>query len=340
MMSSMKGEERWNRLLSRMQELDDFVLTTHVNPDGDALGAEIALRLFLESLGKKVRIINPSPLPQIYAFLDTDDLFEQFDPDLHTPDFFEEKTVFSLDNSSLNRMDQLGPVLSESECNYICLDHHPFEGGLPGFHYVDENASATGELVYRLITDLDGKIDRRMAEALYVAILTDTGGFRFPNTTAAAFEITAEMIRTGVSPAKVYDRVYELNRPNKIQLLGLALKDLEMYEDGRVALLVVSNEMMVQTGAERFEVDGFVETLRTIAGVELGALLLELSDGHVKASLRSKWFLNVQKLAAEFGGGGHPRAAGFVKKGTIGSVKKSLLDKAIELMSSQKSTAE
>jgi phosphoesterase RecJ-like protein len=138
-----------------------------------------------------------------------------------------------------------------------------------------------------------------------------------------------------VSPAEVYNRIYELNRPNKIRLLGLALKDLEIHADGAIALLCVSAEMMSRTEAERFEVDGFVEYLRTIKGVELGALLLELPRGRVKGSLRSKWYLNTQKLAAEFGGGGHPRAAGFVTEGDIDSIKNALLEKAGKLINAR-----
>jgi len=311
---------------------DNYILTTHVNPDGDGLGSEVALRRFFSEKGKTAQIVNPAPIPEMYKFLDQGGALQVYRPEVHDEEFFRDKTVFSLDNSSLKRMGQLGRVVEAAGRPIVCLDHHTYEGGLPGLYYVDRKASATGELVYKLIKGLGGTIDRVVAEAIYVAILTDTGGFRFPNTTAESFRIASELVGVGISPAHIYNLLYEMNRPSKLRLMGLALKNLEIYADGRIALLAVTADMIDSVGAERVDVDGLVEVLRTIKGVELGVLLLELPGNRVKASLRSKWDLDVHELASLFGGGGHPRAAGFVVPGTLEEVKRELLGKSVELL--------
>jgi len=230
----------------------------------------------------------------------------------------------------VSKSDRLGrlmnPVLA-SAARRVCIDHHA-DGDFPAaLSVIDPDASSTGELIFDLSSLLlDGRrLPTSVAEALYVAILTDTGGFRFSNTAARTHRVVAELLARGVNPERLHHEVYEKARPETLRLLGTALSGLHLDLGGRLAWVDITQERLQQTGARQEDVDGFVELPRTLDGVEMVILFMELASGKVKVSLRSRPPVNVQRVAAQFGGGGHPHAAGILMDGPWPRAREAVL---------------
>ena len=306
--------ERVKHCLERGQR---FVLTTHVNPDGDGLGAEAALAAFLEDRNKDVFIYNSSPVPANYKFLDPGGNMQVFDPRVHRETLLTADYIVVLDISDWNRLRQVGEVIRDVRIPKICIDHHPPQDKFGDIKLVDLNASSTGEIVYDLITYCGGPITKRIAEAIYTCILTDTGSFRFSNTSARAFHIAGEMVEKGVQPQQIYQKVYERQPLSKVKLFGHVLRNLHIEENGKVAVVQVSKELLESMGAKTSDTEGFADYPRVIDGVEVSVIFIELDDDRVKVSLRSRGNVVVNGVAQKFGGGGHPYAAGVVIRGSM-----------------------
>lgn len=293
-----------------VEEKQRFVLTTHVNPDGDGLGSEIALARYLQHRGKTVVILNHSTTPPNYQLLDPKKEIIQFQPDLHADLIREADAIFILDTNHLSRLRSLEPFVRETRAIKICIDHHLDKDDTADLYLIDESATATGEIVYRLIQYLNGEsIDPEIARALYTAIMTDTGSFRFPKTDPEIHRVAAHLIELGADPPTIFQEIYEKSTVNTLHLLGKALSNLKTACSGRVAYMVVTRQMFEETGTKEYETDNFIDFTMRIGGVQIGLLFNELEDG-VKISFRSKGDIPVNKLAKEFGGNGHLNAAG------------------------------
>jgi phosphoesterase RecJ-like protein len=296
-----------------------FLITSHERLDGDALGSELALYEMLANQGKKAVVYNQDRTPGQYQFLPGSEVILNRLPD--TGDF---DVAFVLDCSELERVGAEAGKIRQIK-TMINIDHHVSNGGFCEVSFIDPRASSTGELLFRIMDAADIPITQGIATNLYTAILTDTGGFRYGNTTPASFAAAGRLLESGASPQWISENVYENNPLVKIRLLSRVLETLTFDCDGRVGSMVVSRESLDKTGALPEHTDGFVDMPRTVRGVEVSILFSELPNGLFKVSMRSKGGFNVERIAKAFGGGGHLNAAACRVKGDISSVRRSVL---------------
>jgi len=296
-----------------------FLVTTHIDPDGDAIGSAFAFALALKSLGKEATVYLKDTVPYRYEFLPEPENVVHAIPD------GPYDAVFVLDCGSLfrvgdghERIAALGPVV-------VNIDHHETNDGFGHVNLVDSGASSTGELMYRIFRLMGIKADLRIAVNLYTAVFTDTGSLRYDNTSLAAFRICEEMVKAGVEPGRVAMMVYENHPKERFLLLGEVLCTLKTYGDGRVAMARVSSDMFARTGTNREFTDGFVEYIREIRGVEAAVLIREINTHLHKISMRAKGVVDVAAICNGFGGGGHKNAAGCRIEGTISETEEKLL---------------
>jgi phosphoesterase RecJ-like protein len=309
---------------------DRFLLLTHINPDGDALGSLLALGEGLTALGKKVTMFYEGEVPEMYSFLPglADAVSSPGSPD-------DYQVAVLLDCHTFDRVGPSAATMSGIGLRVV-LDHHLVEGELPEFALVDPEVSAAGELVWSLLNHLGVRISPSMAVNLYVAVYTDTGAFSFSNTTADVLEIAADLVRAGADPWNIFSSLYLNRSPARLRLLGLALTNMELFLDGRVAAMSVTAGMMADTGSCAGDTDGFVEYPRSIKGTELAVLIRESGAGMYKVSLRSMGRINAAALAQTFNGGGHFQAAGCTVSGTLSEVKEKVVAAAADLLASDR----
>ena len=307
-------------------------LTTHVNPDGDGIGSEVALVHILRAHGIEAIITNPTPTPERFAFLFADlpgvDRSGQGVKELRRAD-----AILVLDISDLGRLGNLAETVRERGVPVGCVDHHASAGEMPpGPRFVDPTAAATGELVFLLARERGWDVPPAAAHALYVALVTDTGGFRFANTRPRTLRVASELLAIGVDPEQVYLDVYANAPAGRPRLLAEALQTLVVEEPIGLAWVTVPPGAMERHHVGPDDLDGVVEHARSIRGIRLAILFREMSGGRVKASLRSVGAVDVAVLAARFGGGGHARAAGVAMPGSLAEVQATLLAAAREFL--------
>ncbi len=293
-----------------LQQHNTFVLTTHVNPDGDGLGSEVAIAEWIAARGKKVDVLNYSPTPDFYFFLDPHKRVQQFNEHLHSATVAEAEVIMVLDTNHPDRLRSLGPHVVKSNAVKICIDHHLDPHPFANQYLIDADATSTGEIAYRLLSQLQGEtLSPTIASALYCAIMTDTGSFRYPRVDPEIHRIVAHLIECGADPVSIYHQVYEQWSAGRVQLLGDALASLKTTSDGKLAHITVTQSDLRQTGTTEVDTDNFTVYPMNVAGVVAGILFLELKDG-LKMSFRSKGDIPINELAKEFGGNGHKNAAG------------------------------
>ena len=308
-------------------------LTTHVNPDGDGLGSEAGLAHLLRGQGYEVAITNPSPTPSRFRFL-----FDELPGVDRTPEAVKElrraDVVIVLDISDLGRLGMLAETVRDRGVTVACIDHHVSPGSLPpGPRYVDPTAAATGELVFELALANGWPITQPAARGLYVALLTDTGGFRFSNTHPRTLRIAAELLETGLDPEQIYLDVYARAPEGRPRLFAEALQTLVVEPDVGLAWVTVPPGAIERLGVSSDDLDGVVEFPRSIEGVRMALLFREVSQGRVKVSLRSVGSVDVAAFAKQFGGGGHTKASGLALPGALADVQASVLAAAREYLS-------
>jgi bifunctional oligoribonuclease and PAP phosphatase NrnA len=287
-----------------------FLLTTHINPDGDGLGTEVALALYLQKLGKQATILNCSTTPNNYYFLNALFPIQHFQDPLHTGIMAEADVVLVIDTNHLNRVAEMKPFIEKSNAVKVCIDHHVDPGEFADLYLLDDTSCAAGEIVYRLLSYLnEHAFNREIAIALYAAIMTDTGGFRYPRTTPEVHKIIANLIQLGADPVAIHEQVYERGQINRLQLLGKALASLQLAHNGNVAYMVITRQMFEATKTSEVDTDAFVPYTLSIDGVKVGLMFTELENG-IKINFRSKGDIWINQLAKEFGGNGHKNAAG------------------------------
>lgn len=317
----------FDEIAAAFRDRERFLITTHVNPDGDGLGAELGLWAYLKARGKDARIINPDPLAPRYDFLGREGAYETYDPARHEEFIANCDAVVVLDISNWGRLGELGARLDRATALKICIDHHPFEdNGMADLYAVDLSASATGQLVYEMIRDWGDAVDRRMAMGFYISILTDTGSFRFSNSDARAHQAAGELIDRGLDPNELYEAVYGNSSLARIRLMGRVLSSMRSEDEGRILLLEIPLALRRECGAEPSDTEGFVDIARTVKTCEGVALLMEREDGKIKASLRSRGRINVNRVARTFDGGGHRFASGATLDGPLAAASAAMLE--------------
>lgn len=329
-------EEKRKEIAQLIRRHQRFLITTHMNPDGDGIGSEIGLASFLKRRGKAVEVCNETPLPRVFGFLDPEGEVERFDPARQKETIYSGEVIFILDIANRDRLGAMRDYVKDSPAEKVCLDHHASPGLEGCLNLIDSQACATGELVYDLILSMGGELTPRSAAALYVAIMTDTGSFRFQNTTPKTHRIAAHLLEAGADPSYIYQQVHEQSSYGRLRLLGAALADLRTEENDRLAWFKVTQAMMQQYGVENEELEGFVELPRSLRGVDLVILFLEAPQGKVRVSLRSKGSIDVNDLASRFGGGGHNRASGILLFTPLDEAIEKVLIEAREAVRSQR----
>ena len=310
-----------------------FVLTTHINPDGDALGSELSLAAFLLERGKQVRIVNNDPTTEVLRFLERDDApAEVYDPAVHDELLRSADSVILVDNSAPDRLGKMEEVMLSIAANTLCIDHHPARDAPWGRQILDEDACATTILVHDLACGCGWTPDLHAATALYVGLATDTGFFRFNSTNARGHELAAKLLQIGVQPAPIYREIYERNSLALTRLLGRSLADVKTYAVGAVASVRITLDLVNELDARDVDTSEITTALLVMDGIRIALLFRELEGGRVKVSLRSKGETNVHLLASEFGGGGHRNASGIVMPGEIDEVIGIVTQRAIDLV--------
>ena len=296
-----------NRIIDRCQR---FLLTTHINPDGDGLGSELALAAYLKSLGKEATIINSHRTPPTYRFLDVEEEIRVYRSERDSDYICNSDVIFILDSGSLDRLGDLRESIGSSPALKVCIDHHV--GPQDKFDLIvsDEDACSVGEMIYHLIKSREGQLSLRIAKSLYVSILTDTGSFRFSNTNPRAHRAAADLIAAGVRPQEIYQKVYEVGSAPWIRLLGRVLGEINFECEERIAWFKITQDILLSSGVSLEEAKDFVDFPRLVGKVEVILLFLETEDGKIKVSIRSKGRVAINNLAVRFGGGGHPFASG------------------------------
>ncbi len=313
---------------------ETFVLTTHMNPDGDALGSQIALARYLVSLDKSVRLINGDPTPETLAFVTTDSPeIELYDAAKHDDVLREAGRVVLVDNSAPDRLGRMEPIMLSVAANVLCIDHHPTREAPWAENILKVGASSTAVLIWDLLKHRGWEPDSRACDAIFVGLATDTGFFRFNSTSPFAHRTAAELLERGVRTGDIYRRVYERNTPAYTRLLGHALANLVLDGDGRVAAVHLRRELIADLGAEDEDTGEITTALLAIDGVDVVLLFRELPDARVKVSLRSKGDLDVHTLASRYGGGGHRNAAGIVIEQPFDAVVEQVTAGARDLVS-------
>jgi bifunctional oligoribonuclease and PAP phosphatase NrnA len=299
-----------NTLYQFIQQHRRFVLTTHVNPDGDAIGSEIAFGLWLQAQGKAVHIVNHSATPFVYRFLDPEGSIRVFDPDADAAILERADAIVLLDTNHLSRVMSMEPFVRRSPALKICIDHHLDPEPFSEYSLIDPDATSTGEILFHLFVKAEtGPIPPRIAQSLYVAVLTDTGSFRYPRVGPGTHRMIAQLIESGADPVDLYNQVYNRWSSGRLRLLGEMLSHLETAFDGRLVHVTVTQEMLKHTGTLEEDTDNFTSYLMSMEGVVAGILFLELHEGF-KISFRSHGDVPINELAREFGGNGHKNAAG------------------------------
>lgn len=301
---------QFEKLLEIINNKNSFVLTTHINPDADAIGSQIAFAYLLKEYGKDVRLINHSATPYPLIFLDPENIIESFEAAKHNDIIQNTDAIVFLDLNVPSRVASMEEACRKSNSVKIVIDHHTDPEDFADLQYILTEYSSTGEIVYDIIKE-SGKseIDLIPAIALYAAIMTDTGSFHYDRTTPKVHSIAAELLSLGVQPHKVYEEIYEKGSFSRLKLLGSALSSLRQNDTGEIIYMVISKEDLDRTGAVEADIESFVGYTLSVKGSKIGLLFYELEEG-IKISFRSKGKIPVNKLAEEFGGGGHLNAAG------------------------------
>lgn len=308
------------RIIDIISRNETFLITSHERPDGDALGSELALYHMLRAGGKTVVVYNQDQTPGDYRFLPGADVIVHELPPTESFD-----AAFILDCSELDRVGREAGRIRKI-IQLVNIDHHVSNGGFCDVTLLDAGASSTGELIYRLAEAMALKLTPEVATNLYAAILTDTGGFCYGNTTRDALVIAGRLVETGARPQWISENIYENAPLVKIRLLTVVLESLALDLNGKVASMIVTRENIACAGALQEHTEGFVDLPRTIEGVEISILFNELETNYFKLSIRSKGRFDVERVAGKFGGGGHVNAAGCRIRGDIATVKRLVLD--------------
>ncbi|WMM26578.1 bifunctional oligoribonuclease/PAP phosphatase NrnA [Tissierella sp. MB52-C2] len=294
-------------------------IASHVNPDGDNLGSILALGNALEKINKKVFMFKSDDIPTNFSFLPNIDKIMDYD------DTIELDLFIALDVSDENRLGKNKVFLEKIE-NIINIDHHISNTNFGSINIVDSNAAATGELVYKLISKMGIIIDKDIASCIYTSISSDTGSFMYDNTTSETHEIAAELIKLGIDKSNININLYQNRSIQKTKLFIKVLETLKFYHDNKVGIIQVTQDMLNNSNAKMEDTEGIISFIREIDSVEIAVLLKEIKEEDIKVSMRSKKYVDVAEICANFDGGGHIRAAGCTINQPINMAEKLILE--------------
>jgi phosphoesterase RecJ-like protein len=302
-----------------------FLITSHVDLDGDAIGSELGLALALEKMGKKVVVMNQDPLPSRYEFLPGQHLLRKTSETVTGIG-----AAFVLDCTSMERIGDVERLLSGRDFPIVNIDHHDSNVRFGDIDIVRPDACAAAVLVLELVRELGGSVGPDVATCLYTAVLAETGSFRLSNTTREAITASAGLVEEGAEPAAIAGQVYGRKVPDALRIIGKALCSLEVAHDGDTSVLHLERAQVEQSGIAGDQLEGIVNFAMSVEGARVAVFLRELSDGVIKVSFRSDGTVDVDLIAREFGGGGHSNAAGARVRGALAEVKGNILGRIAE----------
>lgn len=317
--------EAIERIAAALDGVKRVAISTHMNADGDGCGSEVALALLLAQRGITATIVNPTPWPALFDFLLEGSGIRNDTPRgagaLKSVD-----ALMVLDISDVKRLGVLADSVRDLRKPRLVIDHHIPSSEPPGDTVLaDTSACATGELIYDVACTLDLEITPEIARAIYIAMLTDTGGFRFSNTTPRCHAIAADLLSAGVDPEDMYVRIYASSPPGRVQLLAEVLSTLQFDQEAGLSWLSMGTGMLDKYDVRQEDLDGIVEHARSIAGTKMALFFRDLGHGKVKISFRSTGKVDVNAFARHFGGGGHAKAAGAMVPGTLPEVREAVI---------------
>lgn len=298
-----------------------FVLISHVRPDGDAIGSQLALGYALMAAGKSVRLINEDGLPDNLAFMAGSGKIE-----LPPAEPLDVEVAIALDTATKPRLGDRALHAASKAQIWLNIDHHVSNPKYGDLNLIDSKSPATGQILYQLIIALDLPMPAESRDAIYVAVSTDTGSFQYPSTTAATYELGADLIRRGLDVGTINSLIYDNYPFRRLELMRALLNTLELSENGLVANWTMRDQLRIDLGLLPEDSEGLIDLIRAIRGVQLAVFFEELPDGKIRISMRSKdRRYNVCEIATEFGGGGHALAAGIRMAGPLEEAKSRVL---------------
>jgi phosphoesterase RecJ-like protein len=308
------------RICDEIHRRQSFLLTSHARPDGDSIGSQLAMAFALDALGKRVRIINADAAPDHYREFPGLERIELLPA---VPAEATADAVIVMECSDLKRTGVDG-----FDGRYIInIDHHVGNRMYGALNWFDETAAACGEMVFDLIQALGVGLTPEIATHIYLAILTDTGSFHHSNITPRTFDICRQTVEAGVNPAAMARRVFDSNSFGKLKLIGALLDAMELLDEGRLAVLYMDDEMLRMTGSTHNDTEGLINLPLTAREIQAVVFFKVTANGAVRVSMRSKYDVDVRKVANAFGGGGHKNAAGFTVDGPLHAVRNGIVQR-------------
>jgi phosphoesterase RecJ-like protein len=302
---------RFDELKALIAGSTRVVVAGHARADGDSVGAVSALRRHLEIEGKEVTALLLEPLSPRYAFMEFHRHYEVFDPVRHAPLLAAADVFIMCDLSSVSRLGALGEAVEASRCRTVCVDHHPCEDEGPAdVNLLDSTATASGRIVWDYIRHVGGRVDREIAEGVFVSLSTDTGWFRYANTDASVLALAAELAAHRLDIPGTYRTIYQSNSVPMLRLLGHVTRSMNEECGGAFVWAIIRDELVRDLGVQRLDGDPILDVLRSAERVKVVALFTEQPDRSMSVSLRSRGTPDVNRIARSFGGGGHAFAAG------------------------------
>ena len=317
-----------NRKSDPLQQIRDqilerrrFLITSHARPDGDSIGSQLAMAFALDALGKEVRIVNADPAP---------DHYQEF-PGMERIEIATRVEPMTADAVIVMECSEPGRTgLAGLEREYLInIDHHAGNQLYGALNWHDDSAAACGEMVFDLIQALGVPLTPEIATHIYLAILTDTGSFHHSNITPRTFDICRQCVEAGVTPAVMARRVFDSNSFGKLKLIGALLDDMELADEGRLAVLHLDDEMLAATGSTHNDTEGLINLPLTAREIQAVVFFKVTQNGQVRVSMRSKYDVDVRRVANEFGGGGHKNAAGFTVNGRLKDVRDGIVQRLV-----------
>ena len=310
---------KYKKVIKELKKHNNFLITSHVSPEGDSLGSQLAFAYLLKALGKKACIVNAQKPGHRYRFLPKSaGILTKIKKDMRYD------AICFLDCGDIKRIGRIYKEIDLSKPT-INIDHHLSNTGFADINLVLPRASSTAEILYPLFKEARVKINKEAAVCLYTAILTDTGSFSYSNVTSFTHRIVSHLIDIGVDAEKIYKKVYEEVSQSTMQLLGRALSTLKLSEDKTVAWIRITKEMFKKSRASLEDEEDFVNFPRSVKGVKVAILFTEIANNKIKVSLRSNDIVDTNEIASHFAGGGHKKASGCLIKGKLPDAEKKVL---------------
>lgn len=307
----------WTVLKQLIDEHQTFLVTSHVRPDADALGSELGMRAILQALGKQVTIVNASAPPANLHFLNPNGHVLKLNESITRANIPVVDVIIVVDTSAWQQLGTMADVIQAAASKRVVIDHHVSSDDLGAVEFRDTDAAATGELIFEAAEALGVRFDAATANALYAAIATDTGWFRFPSTTARTMKIAAQLIEAGAVPHHIYNLVHEQCSMARVRLAGRVLGRIQSELNGRLVWIYADSTDLTETGSVPSDTESLVNQCLTVSGSEAAFIAVELQTGQIKFSLRCRPPHDVAKLAEQFNGGGHKLASGATLPGPL-----------------------